>query len=72
MNFRSNLGSGGFASVYKGSLTDGALVAIKKLEGSKQHDKKFRAEISSLGSIQHGNLIRLRGFCAQGSQRLLV
>ncbi|GLJ27685.1 hypothetical protein SUGI_0543550 [Cryptomeria japonica] len=71
-NFRSKLGSGGFGSVFKGSLPDGTLVAVKKLEGSKQQDKQFRAEISSLGSIQHGNLIRLRGFCAEGSKRLLV
>ncbi|XP_057831491.2 G-type lectin S-receptor-like serine/threonine-protein kinase At2g19130 [Cryptomeria japonica] len=72
INFRSKLGSGGFGSVFKGSLRDGTLVAIKNLEASKQHEKEFRAEISSLGSIQHGNLIRLRGFCAEGSRRLLA
>ncbi|GLJ27688.1 hypothetical protein SUGI_0543600 [Cryptomeria japonica] len=71
-NFRSKLGGGGFGSVFKGSLTDGTLVAVKKLEGSRQHDKQFLAEISSLGNIQHANLIRLRGFCAEGSKRLLV
>ncbi|GLJ27682.1 hypothetical protein SUGI_0543520 [Cryptomeria japonica] len=71
-NFRSKLGSGGFGSVFKGSLKDGTLVTVKKLEGSRQHDKQFRAEISSLGNIQHANLIRLRGFCAEGSRRLLV
>ncbi|GLJ44801.1 hypothetical protein SUGI_0942290 [Cryptomeria japonica] len=71
-NFRFKLGSGGFGSVFKGSLTDGTLVAVKILEGSRQDDKQFRAEISSLGNIQHANLIRLRGFCAQGSRRLLV
>ncbi|GLJ27710.1 hypothetical protein SUGI_0543880 [Cryptomeria japonica] len=71
-NFRTKLGSGGFGSVFRGSLIDGTLVGVKKLEGSKQQEKQFRAEISSLGSIQHGNLIRLRGFCAEGSKRLLV
>ncbi|GLJ27700.1 hypothetical protein SUGI_0543730 [Cryptomeria japonica] len=71
-NFRSKLGSGGFDCVFKGSLPDGTLVAVKKLEGSRQLDKQFRAEISSLGNIQHANLIRLRGFCAEGSKRLLV
>ncbi|XP_057831490.2 G-type lectin S-receptor-like serine/threonine-protein kinase At2g19130 [Cryptomeria japonica] len=72
INFKSKLGSGGFGSVFIGSLAEGTLVAVKKLEGSKQHEKQFRAEISSLGSIQHGNLIRLRGFCAEGSESLLV
>ncbi|GLJ27725.1 hypothetical protein SUGI_0544110 [Cryptomeria japonica] len=71
-NFRSKLGRGGFGSVFKGSLTDGTLVAVKQLEGSRPHEKQFRAEISSLGNIQHANLIRLRGFCAEGSRRLLV
>ncbi|XP_059076875.1 G-type lectin S-receptor-like serine/threonine-protein kinase At2g19130 [Cryptomeria japonica] len=71
-NFRSKLGSGGFGSVFKGSLPDGTLMAVNKLEGSRQLDKQFRAEISSLGNIQHANLIRLRGFCAEGSKRLLV
>ncbi|GLJ32664.1 hypothetical protein SUGI_0657170 [Cryptomeria japonica] len=71
-NFRSQLGSGGFGSVFKGSLTDGTLVAVKKLEDSRQNEKQFRAEISSLGNIQHVNLVRLRGFCAERSERLLV
>ncbi|GLJ27703.1 hypothetical protein SUGI_0543760 [Cryptomeria japonica] len=71
-NFRSKLGSGGFGSVFKGSLPDGTLVAVKKLEGSRQLDKQVRAEIGSLGNIQHANLIRLRGFCAEGPKRLLV
>ncbi|GLJ20012.1 hypothetical protein SUGI_0362880 [Cryptomeria japonica] len=71
-NFGSQLGSGGFGSVFKGTLTDGTLVAVKKLEESREDEKQFRAEISSLGNIQHVNLVRLRGFCAEGSQRLLV
>ncbi|GLJ15648.1 hypothetical protein SUGI_0257440 [Cryptomeria japonica] len=71
-NFRSKLGSGGSGSVFKGSLQDGTLVAVKKMQGSRQDEKQFRAEISSLGNIQHVNLVRLRGFCAQGSKRLLI
>ncbi|XP_059072197.1 G-type lectin S-receptor-like serine/threonine-protein kinase At2g19130 [Cryptomeria japonica] len=71
-NFSSKLGSGGFGSVFKGTLTDGTLVAVKKMEGSSQDEKQFRAEISSLGNVQHVNLVRLRGFCAEGSRRLLI
>ncbi|XP_057830267.1 G-type lectin S-receptor-like serine/threonine-protein kinase At2g19130 [Cryptomeria japonica] len=71
-NFRYKLGSGGFGTVFKGTLIDGTLVAVKKMEGSRQDEKQFRAEISSLGIIQHVNLVRLRGFCAQGSRRFLI
>ncbi|XP_057834091.2 G-type lectin S-receptor-like serine/threonine-protein kinase At2g19130 [Cryptomeria japonica] len=71
-NFRSILGSGGFGSVFKGCLSDGRDVAVKKMVASTQDEKQFRAEISSLGNIQHVNLVRLQGFCAEGSRRLLV
>ncbi|XP_059071662.1 G-type lectin S-receptor-like serine/threonine-protein kinase At2g19130, partial [Cryptomeria japonica] len=71
-NFKSQLGRGGFGSVFKGSLPDGTIVAVKRMECSRQDEKQFRAEISSLGNIHHMNLVRLRGFCAQGSRRLLV
>ncbi|GLJ32956.1 hypothetical protein SUGI_0663640 [Cryptomeria japonica] len=71
-NFRYKLGSGGFGTVFKGYLIDDTLVAVKRLEGSRQDEKQFRAEISSLGNIQHANLVRLRGFCVQGLRRLLI
>ncbi|XP_059073435.1 G-type lectin S-receptor-like serine/threonine-protein kinase At2g19130 [Cryptomeria japonica] len=71
-NFKSQLGRGGFGSVFKGSLPDGTIVAVKRMECSRQDEKQFRAEIRSLGNIHHMNLVRLRGFCAQGSRRLLV
>ncbi|XP_057851573.2 G-type lectin S-receptor-like serine/threonine-protein kinase At2g19130 [Cryptomeria japonica] len=71
-NFKSQLGRGGFGSVFKGSLPDGTIVAVKRMECSRQDEKQFRAEISSLGNIHYMNLVRLRGFCAQGSRRLLV
>ncbi|GLJ15329.1 hypothetical protein SUGI_0251390 [Cryptomeria japonica] len=71
-NFRSMLGSGGFGSVFKGCLPDGRVVAVKKMMGSRQDEKQFRAEVRSLGNIHHVNLVRLQGFCAEGWRRLLV
>ncbi|GLJ28331.1 hypothetical protein SUGI_0556740 [Cryptomeria japonica] len=71
-NFRHKLGSGSFGSVFKGTLADKTLIAVKKLEGLAGTEKQFRAEISTIGEIQHVNLVRLLGFCAEGSQRLLV
>ncbi|XP_020095464.1 G-type lectin S-receptor-like serine/threonine-protein kinase At2g19130 [Ananas comosus] len=71
-NFSEKLGSGSFGSVFKGALPDSTQVAVKKLEGSRQGEKQFQAEVLTLGAIQHINLLRLRGFCCERSQRLLV
>ncbi|KAI4993788.1 hypothetical protein ZWY2020_008101 [Hordeum vulgare] len=73
-NFSQKLGMGSFGSVYKGTLRDGGhtAVAVKRLEGSAQGEKQFRAEVRTLGMIQHVSLVRLRGFCAAGRDWLLV
>ncbi|KEH38549.1 putative protein kinase RLK-Pelle-SD-2b family [Medicago truncatula] len=71
-NFFVKLGQGGFGSVYKGVLPDGSELAVKKLEGIGQGKKEFRAEVSIIGSIHHLNLVKLKGFCADGTHRLLV
>ncbi|KAI3714099.1 hypothetical protein L1987_72689 [Smallanthus sonchifolius] len=71
-NFSEKLGGGGFGSVFKGVLRDSSVVAVKKLESISQGDKQFRSEVSTIGTIQHVNLVRLCGFCAQGSSKLLV
>ncbi|PIA36559.1 hypothetical protein AQUCO_03300031v1 [Aquilegia coerulea] len=70
-NFSEELGKGGFGSVFKGTMPDSSIVAVKRLMCSAG-EKQFRSEVNTIGIIQHVNLIRLRGFCAQGSERLLV
>ncbi|OAY58239.1 G-type lectin S-receptor-like serine/threonine-protein kinase At5g35370 [Manihot esculenta] len=72
-NFKTQIGSGGFGSVYKGTLPDKSVVAVKKITNlGVQGKKDFCTEIAVIGSIHHVNLVKLRGFCAQGRQRLLV
>lgn len=70
--FSQLLGRGGFGPVYKGMLAGGTLVAVKRLEGSTFGDKQFKAEVRTIGSVHHMNLVRLLGFCAKGSHRMLV
>ncbi|KAJ9550405.1 hypothetical protein OSB04_014450 [Centaurea solstitialis] len=71
-NFSDKLGGGGFGSVFKGTLPDSTVVAVKKLESVTQGEKQFRSEVSTIGTIQHVNLVRLRGFCSEGNSKLLV
>lgn len=72
-NFRTLIGSGGFGAVYKAMLPDMTVVAVKKITNlGVQGRKEFCTEIAVIGNIHHVNLVRLKGFCAQGRQRLLV
>ncbi|XP_045800644.1 G-type lectin S-receptor-like serine/threonine-protein kinase At2g19130 [Trifolium pratense] len=71
-NFSEKLGGGGFGSVFKGTLADSSVVAVKKLESVSQGEKQFRTEVSTIGTVQHVNLVRLRGFCSEGTKRMLV
>ncbi|MQM14832.1 hypothetical protein Taro_047768 [Colocasia esculenta] len=71
-NFSEKLGKGGFGSVFKGTLPDASVVAVKKLEGLRQGDKQFRVEVAAMAAVQHVNILRLRGFCCEGAKQLLV
>ncbi|KAK4411418.1 G-type lectin S-receptor-like serine/threonine-protein kinase SD2-2 [Sesamum angolense] len=51
---------------------DSSAVAVKRLERPGGGEKEFRAEVCTIGNIQHVNLVRLRGFCSENSHRLLV
>ncbi|KAI8551243.1 hypothetical protein RHMOL_Rhmol06G0169800 [Rhododendron molle] len=71
-DFNNKLGEGGFGSVFQGTLSDGTEVAVKRLGSLSQIKKSFLAEVQTIGSIHHVNLVRLIGFCAENSDRLLV
>ncbi|BAT76355.1 hypothetical protein VIGAN_01434200 [Vigna angularis var. angularis] len=73
-NFKIELGKGSFGAVYKGALDKGKrLIAVKRLEKLvEEGEKEFQAEMRAIGKTRHRNLVRLLGFCAEGSKRLLV
>ncbi|KAE8692503.1 putative Cysteine-rich RLK 30 [Hibiscus syriacus] len=69
----NKLGQGGFGAVYKGTLAGGKLVAVKRLStGSAQGDLEFKNEVRLMANLQHRNLVRLQGFCLEGTERLLI
>ncbi|XP_021768733.1 receptor-like cytoplasmic kinase 185 [Chenopodium quinoa] len=70
----SILGEGGFGKVFKGVLSDGTAVAIKKLtNGGPQGDKEFLVEVDMLSRLHHRNLVKLVGYYSsrEASQNLL-
>lgn len=76
----SRIGEGGFGCVYKGAIkcqSKKIEVAVKQLgtRGLQGH-KEWVAEVNFLGIVEHPNLVKLVGYCAEdderGIQRLLV
>ncbi|RWR88650.1 Protein kinase domain-containing protein [Cinnamomum micranthum f. kanehirae] len=69
----NKLGEGGFGPVYKGTLPDGRMVAVKQLSvASHQGKSQFVAEIAIISAVQQRNLVKLYGCCIEGDERLLV
>ncbi|KAK7251799.1 hypothetical protein RIF29_35328 [Crotalaria pallida] len=74
-DFSEELGRGSFGIVYKGTLNSASdqFVAVKKLDRlAVEREKEFRTELSVIGKTSHKNLVRLIGFCDEGTHRLLV
>ncbi|KAF8657025.1 hypothetical protein HU200_060359 [Digitaria exilis] len=70
--FKEKLGQGGFGSVYKGQLPNGVPVAVKMLENSAGEGEDFINEVATIGQIHHANIVRLLGFCSEGTRRALI
>ncbi|KAK0601336.1 hypothetical protein LWI29_023271 [Acer saccharum] len=69
----NKIGEGGFGPVYKGTLSDGGVIAVKQLSSrSKQGNREFVNEIGMISALQHPNLVKLYGCCIEGNQLLLV
>ncbi|KAH9806237.1 putative LRR receptor-like serine/threonine-protein kinase [Citrus sinensis] len=75
-NFSSKniLGAGGFGNVYKGKLGDGTVLAVKRLKdvAGTFGESQFRTELEMISLAVHRNLLRLIGYCATPTERLLV
>ena len=59
--------TGGVGNVYKGSLADVTLVAVKKLDKVLPHgEKEFITAVNTIGSMHHMNLVWLCGYFLRG------
>ncbi|KAJ0976567.1 hypothetical protein J5N97_012041 [Dioscorea zingiberensis] len=72
--YKEEVGKGAFGTVFRGTLpSTGRLVAVKRLERVVEDgDREFQTEMKVIGRTHHRNLVKLLGYCNEGSNRLLV
>ncbi|XP_047072060.1 uncharacterized protein LOC124681157 [Lolium rigidum] len=66
------IGKGGTSHVYKAQLNDGTLYAAKILKPSVDALQEFITEIETVTSLQHENIVSLRGFSFDNYSLVLV
>ncbi|XP_072984556.1 uncharacterized protein [Typha latifolia] len=69
------IGTGASGKVYKAVLSNGDVVAVKKLWGSSRKDDVddgFETEVATLGKIRHKNIVKLWCCCKNKDCKLLV
>ncbi|XP_056177392.1 putative receptor protein kinase ZmPK1 [Syzygium oleosum] len=71
-NFSKEIGRGAGGIVYKALLPDDRVAAVKVLSDATTGEADFLAEASTIGRVNHMNLIEMWGYCAEGKHRLLV
>ncbi|ONK63763.1 uncharacterized protein A4U43_C07F18680 [Asparagus officinalis] len=76
-NFSPSLkiGQGGFGTVYKGTLEDGTVIAIKRAKKSVYDNHlgtEFQSEIRILARVEHLNLVRFLGYLEGQDERIVV
>ncbi|XP_024517010.1 probable LRR receptor-like serine/threonine-protein kinase At1g56130 isoform X3 [Selaginella moellendorffii] len=71
--FNDKLGEGGFGAVYKGTLPNGTVIAVKQLvKHSQQVEEDFKREISIISKVRHRNLLAVIGYSLESDVPMLV
>ncbi|WVZ51199.1 hypothetical protein U9M48_002361 [Paspalum notatum var. saurae] len=70
----AELGRGAFGVVYKGTLKNKKVIAVKKLQRKEKVEVEqfMNEEVTILSGLKHKNLVKLEGYCVhQGQEGLL-
>ncbi|WJX11299.1 hypothetical protein P8452_01926 [Trifolium repens] len=72
-SLQNKLGEGGFGTVYKGILGNNKEIAVKRVsKNSRQGKQEFIAEVTTIGSLHHKNLVKLIGWCYESKDKELL
>ncbi|KAF3332276.1 putative serine/threonine-protein kinase-like protein CCR3 [Carex littledalei] len=67
------IGAGSFSVVYRGRLSDGRKVAVKRCNTTGSHrEAVFKAEVETLAKARHVNVVSLIGYCTENNERICV
>ncbi|KAM0856246.1 hypothetical protein ACQ4PT_049242 [Festuca glaucescens] len=64
------IGSGGFAVVYKGMLNDGSAIAVKRISHTHMYEEEFKRELECLIRVKHKNVVRFIGYCVDSQGKV--
>ncbi|KAG7983526.1 hypothetical protein I3843_04G110500 [Carya illinoinensis] len=69
----NKLGQGGYGPVYLGTFPGGQEIAVNRLSSvSRQGLQEFKNEVVLISKLQHRNLVRLRGYCVNVDEKILL
>lgn len=68
------VGQGGFSEVYRGDLSNGHVIAVKRLAKDNNDENKervFLMELGVIGHVSHPNTASLVGYCIENGLYLV-
>ncbi|KAG5541739.1 hypothetical protein RHGRI_021537 [Rhododendron griersonianum] len=76
-NLKYYVGEGAAGRVYKAELSNGQVVAVKKLHSSQDSEaatdlRCFTAEVHALAQVRHRNIVKFYGYCFHTRHSFLV
>ncbi|KAH0888415.1 hypothetical protein HID58_050844 [Brassica napus] len=68
------IGEGDYGVVYRGEFLDSTPIAVKKIikKLDQRGEEEFICKVNAVGRMCHKNIVRLLGYCIEGTDRILV